>query len=278
VARGCVYIVGAGPGAPDLITLRGLETLKRADVVLYDRLVHPSLLDHAPPHAQRVYAGRAPGEPGTGRQDGIHEQLIAHARAGRTVVRLKGGDPFVFGRGGEEVQALTDAGVPWEVVPGISAAIAGPGAALVPVTYRGVSAAFGVFTGHEADDSATANVDWALAAAMPTAVIMMGVHHLDEIVTRLIEHGRAEDAPAMIVERATWPDQRVIVAPLAELPRRALGIRAPATLVVGEVVRLRERTEAFTPASQQCPRFQPALAPRGGRRQQPASSPGSGAR
>jgi uroporphyrin-III C-methyltransferase len=189
-----------------------------------------------------VYAGRAPGEPGTGRQDEIHQQLIDHARAGRTVVRLKGGDPFVFGRGGEEVQALAEAGVPCEVGPGISAAIAAPGAALVPVTHRRVSAAFGVFTGHDADGHASANVDWALAAAIPTAVIMMGVHHLDEIVTRLIEHGRAPETPAMIVERATWPDQRVIVAPLDELPDQARGVTAPATLVIGEVVRMSQQS------------------------------------
>ena len=236
---GTVFLVGAGPGAPDLITVRGVEVLKKADVVLYDRLTHPSLLDHAPAHALRTYAGRAAGEPGGDRQARIHEQLIAHARAGRTVVRLKGGDPFVFGRGGEEILALAAEGVPFEVVPGVSAAIAVPATARVPVTHRGLSTAFGVFTGHDAADSAGSSTDWALAARMPTAVFMMGALHLAAIVERLLAHGRSPDTPAIAIEQGTLPDQRVHGGTLRQVLRVAGDVAPPAILVVGDVVSLR---------------------------------------
>jgi uroporphyrin-III C-methyltransferase len=241
---GKVFLVGAGPGAPDLITLRGVAALGQADVVLYDRLVHPSVLDHAPAGALRVYAGRAPGEPCRDRQEAIHRQLIEHARAGRTVVRLKGGDPFVFGRGGEELLALARAGVACEVVPGVTAATAVPAAALVPVTHRGVSAAFAVFTGHDTAEGSTSGVDWALAATIPTAVFLMGVLRLREIVGELIAHGRAPDTPAMMIERGTLPDQRIASGQLADLPDAACDLRPPATLIVGDVVRVQASVAA----------------------------------
>jgi uroporphyrin-III C-methyltransferase len=215
-----VYLVGAGPGAPDLITLRGVRALEQAGVVLYDRLTHPALLDHAPANALRLYAGRAPGAPGDDRQETIHAQLVAHARAGRTVVRLKGGDPFVFGRGGEEMLALAEAGVPFEVVPGVTSSIGVPGVAGIPVTHRGASTAFAVFTAHEAEDATEGPVDWVVAARVPTAVFLMGVERLPVIVSKLIAHGRRVDTPIAIVEQGTCDAERVTTGTLGTILAR----------------------------------------------------------
>lgn len=242
---GKVYLVGAGPGAPDLITMRGVEALRRADVVLYDRLTHPALLDHAPAHALRVYAGRAPGAPGDDRQESIHTHLVEHARAGRVVVRLKGGDPFVFGRGGEEMLALAEAGVPFEVVPGVTSSIGVPGVAGIPVTHRGAATAFAVFTAHEAEDATTGPVDWVLAARVPTAVFLMGVERLPVIVATLVAHGRRVDTPIAIVEQGTTEDERVTTGTLGTILGRAKDVRPPATIVVGEVVGVRETVRAL---------------------------------
>jgi len=168
--RGKVYLVGAGPGDPELVTLKAIRCLQRADVVLYDRLVSPLLLTYAPPEAVCEYVGKEHGEDSCARQSAIIDRMIAEARLGKTVVRLKGGDPFVFGRGGEELLALAQAGISVEVVPGVSAAIAAPASAGIPVTFRGVARAFGVFTGHtEADEEVT---DWQLAARVPTEVTL----------------------------------------------------------------------------------------------------------
>ena len=244
MAIGKVLIVGAGPGDPDLITVRGLRALQQADVVLYDRLTHPALLEHAPVTAERVYTGRAPGAPGTDRQSRIHRLMIEHARQGRVVVRLKGGDPFVFGRGGEEMLALAAAGVPFEVVPAVSSSIAAPAAALIPVTHRGVATAFAVFAAHEAEDSTPA-VDWEIAARIPTAVFLMGVERLPTIVEQLIAHGRRADTPIAIVERGTLDTQRVITGTLQTILARALEVVPPATVVVGDVVNVREDVMAL---------------------------------
>ena len=153
MAVGKVWLVGAGPGAADLLTLRAVQALRDADVVLYDRLTQPAVLDYARPDAERIYCGRAPGAPGTDRQVRIHALMVEHASQGRCVVRLKGGDPFVFGRGGEEMLALAEAGVDFEVVPGVTSSIGVPGSAWIPVTHRGLAAAFAVFAAHEADDA-----------------------------------------------------------------------------------------------------------------------------
>lgn len=256
-----VYLVGAGPGAPDLITLRGVRALEQAGVVLYDRLTHPALLDHAPAHALRLYAGRAPGAPGDDRQETIHAQLVAHARAGRTVVRLKGGDPFVFGRGGEEMLALAEAGVPFEVVPGVTSSIGVPGVAGIPVTHRGASTAFAVFTAHEAEDATEGPVDWVVAARVPTAVFLMGVERLPVIVSKLIAHGRRVDTPIAIVEQGTCDAERVTTGTLGTILARARDVRPPATIVVGEVVEVREAVRALQ-AGQPSWRVPAALSPR----------------
>jgi uroporphyrinogen III methyltransferase/synthase len=229
-----VYLVGAGPGDPGLLTRRGADLLARADVVIFDRLVLPELLDLAPPSALRIDVGKRPGE--TGRQEEIHGLLVAHG-ATKTVVRLKGGDPFVFGRGSEEIEALRVAGVDYEVVPGVSSAFAVPAYAGVPVTHRGLSTSVTVVTGHVGDPSAPGGVPWeALARAGGTLVILMGMENRSEIARLLMEGGRAPDTPVLVVEWGTTPAERSVRVPLEKLHGVDLG--APATIVVGAVAGL----------------------------------------
>jgi uroporphyrinogen III methyltransferase/synthase len=234
---GIVVLVGAGPGDPELLTLKGLAWLRRAEVLVYDRLVHPALLDWAPPEALRIDAGKRPGHHLL-RQEETSALLVSHARAGRVVVRLKGGDPFVFGRGGEEALACSAAGVPWAVVPGVSSAVAVPAWAGIPVTHRGLASSFAVVT---ATGSAGAGrPPWAALAAVDTLVVLMGVATLAEVTAELLAAGRDPDTPVALVERATLPDGRTLVATLATVApcAAAWGARSPATLVVGPVVEL----------------------------------------
>src|SRR5207249_77373 len=240
-----VYLVGAGPGDPGLITARGLELLRSADVVVYDRLVAPSLVAEAPPKAERVFVGKAPHGGGADRaQDEINALLVERARRGLTVVRLKGGDPFVFGRGAEECEALQAAGVSFHVVPGVTSAIAVPAAAGIPVTHRRVASAFAVVTGHECDG--VSSLDREALARVPTLVVLMGLSALPEITARLLEHGADPDTPAAVIASGTLPAQRTVVATLATLADRVAeeGLEPPATVVVGEVVRVRELLSA----------------------------------
>lgn len=233
---GLVYLVGAGPGNPDLITLRGLTCLRRAEVVLYDRLVPHSLLVETAPACERIYVGKEGGGAHAMTQEAISQLLVERARAGRIVCRLKGGDPFVFGRGGEEAQALHAAGIPFEIVPGVSSGIAAPAFAGIPVTHRGVASSVAFITGH----GAAGEVDWtALAGSSGTLVFYMGLGRLTEIRDRLIEHGRAPSTPAAVVQCGTSIRQRVVTGMLADLPQRAAGMMQPALIVVGEVVALR---------------------------------------
>jgi uroporphyrin-III C-methyltransferase len=235
-----VYLVGAGPGDPELITVRGLRRLREADVVVHDRLVHPDLLAEAPAGAERIDAGKAPRRSGrpSASQEAIHALLVDRARAGRVVVRLKGGDPFVFGRGGEELLACAAAGVPCEVVPGVTSAVGVPTAAGIPLTHRGLAASFAVVTAHRAAD--LDDVDWPALARADTLVVLMGVARLPYVAAALIRAGRPRTTPAAIVERGTWEDERVVVGTLADLAARAAaaGVRSPATIVVGETVAL----------------------------------------
>lgn len=231
-----VYLVGAGPGDPGLLTRRGAALLERADVVVYDRLAHPSLVDLAPATAERINVGKAPGAVEMD-QDGINAVLVDRGSAGRTVVRLKGGDPFVFGRGGEEAEALGAAGVPFEVVPGITSAIAAPAYAGIPVTHRGLSTHVTVVTGHEDPAKGTTDTDWAaLARAGGTLVILMGAGHLSEIAARLIDGGRPPETPVAAVRWGTLPSQRTVRATLATIADA--GVRAPSAIVVGKVAAL----------------------------------------
>lgn len=243
---GTVYLVGAGPGDPSLLTVRGLRLLRRADAVVYDRLVHPSLIDEVPRSAARIYVGKAPGAVGT-TQDEINAILITQATRGRVVVRLKGGDPFVFGRGGEEALALAAAGVAFEVVPGVTSAISAPAYAGIPVTHRGVARAFTVVTGHTCTPGEEA--DWAALARAGTLVVLMGLRRLAHLAEQLIFHGLDATTPVAVVCSGSTAQQTVLVGTLATIGAQSAHLRPPATVVVGEVVRLQADLSWFAPAA-----------------------------
>jgi uroporphyrinogen III methyltransferase/synthase len=239
---GIVHLVGAGPGDPGLLTVRAVELLGEADVVLYDRLIPPEALAHAP-QAELVHVGKE-GEGPQFPQDDTHRLLLEHARAGRRVVRLKGGDPFVFGRGGEEALVLREAGIPFEVVPGVTAGVAAPAYAGIPVTHREVASGVAFVTGHENPSKPATGIDWAALAQFPgTLVFYMGVRSLPRIAERLIAEGRPAGEPVAVVERGTLPGQRTLLATLADVAERAAAekIRAPAITLVGAVAGLREQ-------------------------------------
>jgi uroporphyrinogen III methyltransferase / synthase len=237
------YLVGAGPGDPGLLTARALELIAQADVILHDRLVPPEALAHARADAEIVDVGKVGGGEQVPQEESTR-LLVEHARAGRAVVRLKGGDPFVFGRGGEEALALRAAGCAFEVVPGVTAGVAATAYAGIPVTQRGLASAVAFVTAHEDPDKGESAIDWAALAAFPgTLVFYMGVRRLPRIAERLIVHGRAPDEPAAIVERGTLGDQRTFRATLATLGEQPA--RAPAIAVVGPVVALRDELAWF---------------------------------
>jgi len=238
---GIVYLVGAGPGDPKLITVRGAECLARADVVVYDRLTNCHQLEYAPACAERIYAGKSPGRQSVS-QTAINNLLVERAYEGQTVVRLKGGDPFVLGRGGEEAEALAAAGVPFEIVPGVTSAVAVPAYAGIPLTHRDYASSFAVVTGHARKESPSS------LPPMPdadTLVVLMGVKNLAAIVERMVIRGRSPATPAALIQWGTKPMQRTVVATLDTIVERATGIGPPAVLVVGEVVALRERLRWF---------------------------------
>jgi uroporphyrin-III C-methyltransferase len=230
---GRVVLVGAGPGDPELITLRGARVLAEADVIVYDRLVAPALLDLASPGAERIYVGKEPGRAPVPQPE-IERLLVDRALDGAIVVRLKGGDPFVFGRGGEELAACAAAGVPCEVVPGVSAAVAAPAAAGIPVTHRGMARSFAVVTGSTTHDD---EVDLSKVAGADTVVVLMAAGRLARTCEDLIAAGRPAQEPAAIVQWAWTPDQRSVAGTLENLPvlAEAANIGPPATLVVGSV-------------------------------------------
>ncbi len=240
---GRVILVGAGPGDPDLITVRGAKTMARADVVLYDELATAELLDLAPDRAELINVGKRGHDEPTRSQDEINTLLVEHARAGRTVVRLKGGDPLVFGRGGEEMSILAAAGIPFEVVPGVTSAVAALSYAGIPVTDRRYAASFAVVTGHKDPSRAAQQTRWReLGTAVDTLVILMGMRNLSGLIEELIAGGKSPDTPAAAVMHGTLPEQRTCVSTLAELPEavRKAGLGAPSVVVIGDVVRLRE--------------------------------------
>jgi uroporphyrinogen III methyltransferase/synthase len=242
-----VALVGAGPGHPEYVTLRAVECLRRADLVLYDRLVPPRMLDHAPPTAKCVCIDRL-HERHAQRIPYIHQTMIDAARQGLRVVRLKGGDPFVFGRGGEEAAALRAAGISYEIVPGVTAALGAAACTGIPLTHRDYASGVAFITGHEQPDKADSVLDFAALARFPgTLVFYMGVVHLPVIVRGLIEHGKSPDTPSAAVRWATTPRQVTLEAPLSELPAvaAAAGLTAPAVIVVGPVVALRRELAWF---------------------------------
>jgi len=244
---GKVYLVGAGPGDPGLISLKGLECLKKADTIIYDRLLDEGLLDSAPLEAERIYVGKTAGEH-TRPQAEINRLLITRAREGKTVVRLKGGDPFVLGRGGEEAEVLVQNGLHFEVVPGITSAVAVPAYAGIPVTHRELASSFAVITGHEDPNKDSSSINWEkLATGVDTLVFLMGMKNLPQIVARLIEHGRPPDTPVAVIREGTNPEQKTVTGSLkdivAEVEKHRL--TPPAVIVVGEVVKLREKLRWF---------------------------------
>ena len=241
-ADGVVYIVGAGPGDPGLITSRGLDCVRLADVILHDRLTDPRLLEEARPGAEVIDVGKRAGD--RGRMQGfIHETMVERVRRGQTVCRLKGGDPFVFGRGGEEARALTEADVPFEIIPGVTSAIAAPAAAGIPVTHRGAAHSFMVMTGSRADDASPE--EWAGARSVlaggGTLVVLMGLSRLDVIVRRLSEAGCSGETPAAVISRGAWTEQDVRIGTLEGIKTRSEGIRSPAVIVFGVTVEERGR-------------------------------------
>jgi uroporphyrinogen III methyltransferase/synthase len=247
IKKGKVYLIGAGPGDPGLITLKAVNCLAKADVVVYDHLVSSLILDYAPALAEKIYAGKTGGKH-FAEQDEINSLLIRKARQGKTVARLKGGDPFVLGRGGEEAEALQKNGILFEVVPGITSAVAVPAYAGIPVTHRGLSSSLAVITGHEDPSKKSSGIKWdKLATAADTLVILMGMQKLPQITAILIKHGRKASTPVAVIRDGTLPSQVCMMGTLRNIAGkvRKAGLEAPAVIVVGDVVKLRESLRWF---------------------------------
>lgn len=244
-----VYLVGAGPGDPGLITVRGLNAVRQATVVIYDRLVHPDLVNEAPSTAQRIYVGKESGIHCVP-QTQINQLLVKYATQGERVVRLKGGDPFVFGRGGEEAEVLVEAGIPFAIIPGVSSAIAVPAYAGIPVTHRTVASSFAVITGHEEGGKEHSAIDWArLATAVDTLVILMGTKGLERITAQLVQHGRSPQTAVALVRWGTTSEQYTLIGTLADIAVKAAAVKLepPVVTIVGEVVTLAEQLRWFRP-------------------------------
>jgi len=243
---GKVFLVGAGPGDPDLISVKGVNCLKKADVIVYDRLLDERLVAVAA-EAERIYVGKAAGEH-TSSQDEINQLLVAKAREGKMVVRLKGGDPFVLGRGGEEAEVLAENGVLFEVVPGVTSAVAVPAYAGIPVTHRGLASSLAVITGHEDVQKDSSSINWEkLATGVDTLVFLMGMKNLPEIVNKLTEYGRPASTPVAVIKDGTLPEQETVVGCLGDIAARVaeFHLTAPAVIVVGNVVGLRDKLRWF---------------------------------
>ncbi|RRR69922.1 MAG: uroporphyrinogen-III C-methyltransferase [Candidatus Viridilinea halotolerans] len=246
---GKAYLVGAGPGRADLITVRGLNLLRQADVVLYDWLIAPQLLSEVSTEAEMVFVGKA-HDKHTLEQDSITDLLVAHVQAGKQVVRLKGGDPSVFGHAGEEAAALAAAKLPYEIVPGVSSALAAPAYAGIPLTYRGLATGFAVVTGHEASDS-NSPTDWEALARIPTLVVLMGLHRAERVCGALLAAGREATTPIAVISRATTSDQQTLLATLGTLAEmlRERTPPTPAILVIGAVAAMAQELAWFDPSA-----------------------------
>jgi uroporphyrinogen III methyltransferase/synthase len=245
--KGKVYLIGAGPGDPGLITVKGRECIARADVIIYDHLANEALLSLASADAELIYAGKVGGA--HNREQGqINELLVEKALAGKVVARLKGGDPFIFGRGGEECEALADAGIPFEIVPGVTAGIGAPAYAGIPLTHRDVTTSVAFVTGHEHPGKETSEIDWErLSLGSGTIVFYMGMKNLPQIADNLVAHGRSPETPVALIRWGTRPEQEILIGTLADIAEKAgkAGFKAPAITVVGEVVKLREKLRWF---------------------------------
>jgi uroporphyrinogen III methyltransferase / synthase len=244
---GKVYLVGAGPGDPGLITVKGKECIQKADILIYDYLASPSLLRYANKKAEMIYVGKKGGDH-TLSQDGINDLIVKKAGTGAIVTRLKGGDPFIFGRGGEEAEVLIEAGIPFEVVPGVTSAIAAPAYAGIPLTHRKFTSTVAFITGHEDPNKNNSNIDWgSLAKGIGTLVFLMGVKNLPDIVDQLIKNGKSSETPVALVRWGTTSRQETVSGILSDIVEkvRAAKLKAPAIIVVGDVVRLREQMKWF---------------------------------
>jgi len=243
--KGKVYLVGAGPGNPKLITVYGLECIKKADVIVYDRLISKELLNHAKKETELIYCGKSPGKHEL-IQEQIHTLLVEKALAGKIVIRLKGGDPFVFGRGGEEAEVLEKQGISYEVVPGITSGIAAPAYAGIPVTYRGYASSFAIVTGHGRAEKGTDYINWStLAQGIDTIAFYMGIGNLSHICTKLIEHGKNRETPVAVIQWGTTSSQRTVIGDLETIEEkvRKNNITHPAIILVGQVVGIREKVK-----------------------------------
>ncbi|GBC73064.1 Uroporphyrinogen-III C-methyltransferase [archaeon HR04] len=239
--NGKVYIVGAGPGDPGLLTIKALKVIEQADVVLYDRLVSDGVLGFIPEYVEKVYVGREVGDDPT-HQDTTNMLMLKYAREGKKVVRLKGGDPFIFGRGGEEAEFLVEHGIEFEIVPGVTSAIAAPAYAGIPLTHRAYSSSLAIITGHEATKDKHGIDIAGIAKAVDTLVVLMGISNLKDIVDTLLSNGIADDTPIAIVEYGTVKDkQRVTISTLKKIVEYARDVRPPAVIVIGRTVDLAER-------------------------------------
>jgi len=265
VTPGKVYLVGAGPGHPELLTVKAAKLLEVGDVIIYDRLVQEEILALTKPSAERIYLGKSVGLHES-RQEEIFDVLVRKAREGKIVVRLKGGDPFLFGRGGEEAEYLADHDVPFEVVPGVSSALAAPVSAGIAVTHRDWASAVAIVTGHEANRDQS-RLNWSALAGMDTLVFLMAVHTVGRVATELIGHGRDPDTPAAMIQMAFWHGERVVTGTLRTIAAdvERAGINPPATLVIGEAVRLREKLKHsrrdLCRRPDMAPHFEPAPVP-----------------
>lgn len=237
---GKVYLTGAGPGDFELMTIKALRVIKEADIIIYDRLANPDILKEAKPNTKLIYVGKEKGIHSVP-QDKINEMLYQAALEFENVVRLKGGDNFVFGRGGEEAIYLFDRGIKFEIIPGITSSIAVPAYAGIPVTHRGVTASFRVVTGHESPEKEVSQVDWQSFKTDETIIFLMGFHHLSKITKKLIEIGKPKNYPCAIISKGTTKDQKVAIGTLEDIVEKSKDMKTPAIIVVGEVVKLREK-------------------------------------
>jgi uroporphyrin-III C-methyltransferase len=239
-----VYLTGAGPGDIELLTLKALRVIKEADVIIYDRLANPDILEEAKDGCEFVYVGKEDGHhimP----QDDINETIYQNALKHKVVVRLKGGDPFVFGRGGEEAAYLQERGVLFDIIPGITSAISVPAYAGIPVTHRGVAVSFRVVTAHESPNKKESQIPWEHYKSDDTIVFLMGLHNLSKISKKLIEIGKPSDCPCAVISKGTTKDQQVVVGTLADIVQKAVDVPTPALIIVGEVVKLRQQLQWF---------------------------------
>ncbi|WP_456429743.1 uroporphyrinogen-III C-methyltransferase [Nitratifractor sp.] len=238
-----VYLTGAGPGALDLLTIKALRVIREADVIIYDRLANPDILAEAKDGCEFIYVGKADSHH-TLPQDQINEVIYQAAQKYDTVVRLKGGDPLVFGRGGEEALYLRKRGVKFEFIPGVTSAIAVPEYAGIPVTHRGITVSFRVVTGHEAAKEKS-QIPWENYKSDDTIIFLMGLHRLNYIVEKLLEIGKPKDFPIAVISKGTWPDEKTVIGTLENIVQRAAGLQTPALIVVGRVVELHKELSWF---------------------------------